>query len=103
MISIKPRDYNKAYCDHAQFRVDRENDTVECGKCGRVLEAMHVLQLLACSEQRRRWWTENREEHARKLAAKTIKAAVIILRKRAITPERFAVLYEKYKDEEIKF
>lgn len=98
MVELKHAGYHQA-CEHAQFKVDDKNRTVECGKCGRELDAMHVLVLIAFSERRQAWIRENREVQTRKAAGKTIKAAVIALRKRSITPERFAILYEKYKDD----
>jgi hypothetical protein len=96
MVAVKKRDFSKRECDHGNFRVDTHNRTVECGKCGQPLDAMHVLTLIAQSESRRRWMLESYENHVRKENEKTIKAAVIALGKRDVGPERFADLYEKY-------
>ena len=99
MVAVKKPDYSKLECDHGNFRVDTHNRTVECGKCGQPLDAMHVLTLIAKSESRRRWMLESFENHVREENEKTIKAAVIALGKRNVDPERFAVLYEKYVHE----
>lgn len=99
MVAIEPPDYSQRRCDHSNFLVHQENRTVKCGKCQREMDAMHVLILIASSETRRRWFKTAAEEHDRKESAKTIKAAVINLGKRGITPEKFLELYQKYEAE----
>lgn len=100
-LNKKPTDYTRPFCQHNALVLDEERGMVQCDNCKEEMSPLEALKILC----QRVWWEENTRErqleYDTKRVSKVQVAAFLCLFEAGITPEKFAVRWQK-EDEKRK-